>query len=283
MTQIQKSLLTIDDVSNYRSSTIEEKDRIKNIVISFMNSVVRFKEQKPNPVSSIHDMSYIITMLFPEKIASSFYISAANGSEIISDDYGIIITSSIDDSNDRFKYITTNTQCDGSLSDLLSIVSLNLLSAISKRLALGGIYMDVAKRYASLSTCTRRHVGAILVKDGRIISTGTNGSPEGTPHCIDVGCLLDDKNHCQRTVHAEQNAILFCAREGISMKGASIYCSDFPCTKCLQSILQAGISAVYFERDYTDIYNKTLAEQVQSNIDFYNYDKGYFKKMVFSK
>ena len=265
MNPSQLKILTIDDVLNYRSCGAEEKKRVDALI----------RAAVPEGASSI--ASNLLAIL-PESICSRINVRASGA--IVLDDYQLAILNETPGARtvpDTYK--TMNTHAMILNHDAVTAACIWVVSVLSKRLALGGIYMDVAKRYASLSTCNRRHVGAILVKDGRIISTGTNGSPEGAPHCIDEGCFLDEKNHCQRTVHAEQNAILFCAREGITMKGAAIYCTDFPCTKCLQSILQTGIRSIYFERDYTDIYNKVLANSVRGNVDFYNYDKGYFKKV----
>lgn len=80
---------------------------------------------------------------------------------------------------------------------------------------------NIVKAIAQLGTCRRSKVGAIIVRDGRIISTGYNGSPPGEPHCLDIGCLMDN-GHCVRTVHAESNAIAFAARHGIAVEGATI-------------------------------------------------------------
>lgn len=99
------------------------------------------------------------------------------------------------------------------------------------------------------STCTRRAVGAVLVREQRIIATGYNGSPSGQPHCTDVGCLIDN-GHCTRTIHAELNAILQCARYGIATQGVDLYCTDLPCRYCARALVQANVKTVFYLRSY---------------------------------
>lgn len=99
------------------------------------------------------------------------------------------------------------------------------------------------------STCTRLSVGATIVRDRRIMAGGYNGSISGGDHCIDQGCYVVD-NHCVRTIHAEMNALLQCAKYGVSVNGAEMYVSHFPCLQCTKSIIQAGISTLYYAKDY---------------------------------
>ncbi|MDH5160194.1 ComE operon protein 2 [Heyndrickxia oleronia] len=99
------------------------------------------------------------------------------------------------------------------------------------------------------STCTRLAVGATIVRDKRIIAGGYNGSIAGGEHCIDEGCYVID-NHCIRTIHAETNAILQCAKFGVPTNGAEIYVTHFPCLQCCKTIIQAGIKSVYYSEDY---------------------------------
>lgn len=111
------------------------------------------------------------------------------------------------------------------------------------------------------STCTRLAVGAVVVRDRRIISGGYNGSISGGDHCIDQGCYVID-NHCVRTVHAEMNALLQCAKYGVSVSGADLYVTHFPCLPCTKSIIQAGISRIYYASDYkNNTYAIELLEQ----------------------
>ena len=99
------------------------------------------------------------------------------------------------------------------------------------------------------STCTRLTVGATIVRDKRIIAGGYNGSIAGGDHCIDKGCYVID-NHCVRTIHAEMNAILQCAKFGVPTAEADIYVTHFPCLQCCKAIIQAGIKSVYYAEDY---------------------------------
>ncbi|GMA69473.1 ComE operon protein 2 [Leuconostoc litchii] len=114
------------------------------------------------------------------------------------------------------------------------------------------------------STCTRLHVGTIIVRDHRIIASGYNGSVSGTPHCTEVGDLMVD-GHCVRAVHAEQNALMQAAKMGINVDGSEVYVTDVPCIQCTKLLLQAGINKIYFMRDYR---NNTFAEELlaQKNV-----------------
>jgi len=108
------------------------------------------------------------------------------------------------------------------------------------------------------STCTRLMVGALIVKDNRMIASGYNGSISDGDHCIDEGCYIVD-NHCVRTVHAEANALLQCARFGVPTEGTTLYVTHFPCLQCAKQIIQAGIREIYYEHDYR---NNELAIQL---------------------
>ncbi|MHB8076341.1 deoxycytidylate deaminase [Desulfosporosinus fructosivorans] len=108
-------------------------------------------------------------------------------------------------------------------------------------------FLDLAFMVASRSTCPRRSVGAVIVKDRRIKGTGYNGSAAELPHCTDEGCLIVN-DHCVRTIHAEVNALLECSPEERS--GATIYITDRPCAECSKLIISSGIRKVMFARDY---------------------------------
>lgn len=109
-------------------------------------------------------------------------------------------------------------------------------------------FLSIAREVATRSTCQRRHVGALIVRDRRILCSGYNGSPPGQPHCTDVGCLLED-GRCIRTLHAEQNAITQAALHGVSTQGATLYCTCRPCHVCARMIVGAGIVRVVFFGD----------------------------------
>lgn len=99
------------------------------------------------------------------------------------------------------------------------------------------------------STCHRLMVGAVIVRENRIIAGGYNGSVSGETHCIDKGCYLED-GHCVRTIHSEMNAIIQCAKFGVSTENADIYVTHFPCLQCTKQIIQAGIKKVTYLYDY---------------------------------
>lgn len=123
-------------------------------------------------------------------------------------------------------------------------------------------FMEITQMVASRSTCDRAFVGCVLVnKDHRIVSTGYNGSVAGNPHCLDVGHTMRD-GHCIATIHAEMNALLYCAREGIPVKGCIAYVTHFPCLNCTKALIQAGIVAIYYLYDYrVDPYALELFEK----------------------
>ena len=111
-------------------------------------------------------------------------------------------------------------------------------------------FMEITEMVATRSTCDRAVVGCILVnKDNRIVSTGYNGSLSGNPSCDEIGHTMRD-GHCIATIHAEMNALLYCAKEGITVKGCKCYVTHFPCLNCTKALLQAGITEIYYKDDY---------------------------------
>ncbi|HPR63825.1 MAG TPA: cytidine/deoxycytidylate deaminase family protein [Thermoanaerobaculia bacterium] len=120
-------------------------------------------------------------------------------------------------------------------------------------------FMAIARQVSSRSTCPRRSVGAVIVRDRTILSTGYNGSVRGMPHCEDVGCLLEN-NHCVTTVHAEANAILQAAFNGVSIKDADIYSTSQPCWNCFKLIVNSGIRRVFYMDAYADERTFRFAE-----------------------
>lgn len=121
-------------------------------------------------------------------------------------------------------------------------------------------FMRIAKEVATRATCPRRSVGAVIVLDRRILTTGYNGAPHGLAHCTEVGCKIVD-GHCQRALHAEQNAILQAALNGVSTRGATVYVTCQPCNACAKMIINAGIVRVVFEGDYPDPFAMELFEE----------------------
>ena len=116
---------------------------------------------------------------------------------------------------------------------------------VEERIPWNQYFMTQAVLLSTRSTCKRLSVGAILVRDKRIIAGGYNGSVSGDVHCIDDDCYLVD-GHCVRTIHAEMNAILQCAKFGVATDGSEIYVTDFPCLQCTKMLLQAGIQKIYY-------------------------------------
>lgn len=110
---------------------------------------------------------------------------------------------------------------------------------------------EITKQVALRSTCVRKKVGAIIVKDKNIISTGYNGSIRGLEHCETVGCLMME-GHCTRTIHAEANAIIQAAKHGLMIDTAEIYISASPCFNCFKLIANSGITKIYFMEFYRD-------------------------------
>ncbi len=128
-----------------------------------------------------------------------------------------------------------------------------------ERPSLDEYFMRIASVVSKRSTCLRRKVGAVLVKDKRIIATGYNGAPRDHPHCLDIGCLRDERNiksgtHHEicRAVHAEMNTIIQAAIHGTSTEGTTLYCTHFPCILCTKALINAGIKEIVFGESYPD-------------------------------
>lgn len=125
-------------------------------------------------------------------------------------------------------------------------------------------FMQIAHLVATRATCPRRQVGALLVRDRRILATGYNGAPKGLPHCPPegpshdwpVGCMR--AGHCIRSLHAEQNALLQAAQIGIPCQDADMYVTCQPCNSCAKMIINAGVRRVIYEGDYPDEFSKEL-------------------------
>ena len=112
-------------------------------------------------------------------------------------------------------------------------------------------FMNIARQVAERSTCDRKHVGAVVVRDRNILSTGYNGSIAGMPHCDDVGHMMEG-GHCVATVHAEANAIIQAAKNGVMIDGASIYTTASPCWNCFKLVANCGIKKICFGEFYRD-------------------------------
>lgn len=136
-------------------------------------------------------------------------------------------------------------------------------------------FASITKTVATRSTCPRAQVGAVIVRDRSILSTGYNGAPKGQPHCTEVGCLLyksttptgQVETNCYRTTHAELNAIIQAARNGTSIQGADIYITHSPCYHCLKALINSDIRRVFFVQAYKLEVIKELASAAA--IEFY--------------
>jgi len=119
------------------------------------------------------------------------------------------------------------------------------------RISWENYFMNIAKEVASRSTCDRKHVGAVIVKEKTILSTGYNGSIKGLPHCDEAGHEMID-GHCVRTTHAEANAIVQAAKNGVKIESAEIYVTASPCYDCFKLIANAGLKSIYYDEFYRD-------------------------------
>ena len=120
-------------------------------------------------------------------------------------------------------------------------------------------FIDIAKLVASRSTCLRRQVGAVMVKEKHILATGYNGTPSGITHCSETGCLREqlkvpsgERHELCRGLHAEQNAIIQAARNGVDISGATLYCTHSPCIICTKMLINAGVRQIFYLDGYPD-------------------------------
>ena len=135
-------------------------------------------------------------------------------------------------------------------------------------------FMEMAMLVSTRSTCIRRKVGAVIVKDKRVLSTGYNGSPKGTRHCEDLGCIREQlhvpsgtRHELCRGVHAEQNAIIQAAAMGHAIEGATLYCTTQPCSVCTKMIINAGIRRVVVKEAYPDELAQRMLKESGITVD----------------
>lgn len=134
-------------------------------------------------------------------------------------------------------------------------------------------FLDIARLVSSRSTCLRRKVGAIIVKDTRILTTGYNGAPAGLRHCNVTGCLRErlkipsgERHELCRGLHAEENAIIQAARYGVSIIGATLYATHQPCCPCAKSLINAGIKKIVILSGYPDHLAKEMLEEAEIDV-----------------
>lgn len=136
-----------------------------------------------------------------------------------------------------------------------------MIARTMRRASWDEYFMNIARVVASRSTCDRKFVGAVIVRDKTILSTGYNGSIRGMPHCTEVGHMMEE-GHCVATIHAESNAILQAAKNGVSIDGASIYVTASPCWNCFKQVTNAGIRRIVFGEFYRDARIFDVAKQL---------------------
>ena len=132
---------------------------------------------------------------------------------------------------------------------------------MSQRASWDEYFMRIAEEVASRATCDRKHVGAVIVRDKSILATGYNGSIRGMPHCSDVGHMMED-GHCVATIHAEANAIIQAARNGVTIEGADVYVTASPCWNCFKQIANAGVRRIVYGEFYRDARIFDVAQHI---------------------
>jgi len=134
-------------------------------------------------------------------------------------------------------------------------------------------FMNITYLVAERSTCLRRKVGAVLVKDKRILATGYNGAPSGLKHCVDIGCLRDkegmrsgERHELCRGLHAEQNVIIQAAYHGISIADSTIFCTNLPCVICTKMLINAGVISIFYREGYADTLSRDMLAEAGINL-----------------
>ena len=129
-------------------------------------------------------------------------------------------------------------------------------------------FMHIVDLVRERSTCLRRHVGALAVRDNRILATGYNGVPTGLAHCLDTGCLRAElgipsgqRHEICRGLHAEQNVLIQAATHGISIQGAEIYSTTYPCVLCCKMLINCGIRHIYYAENYPDELSQAMLKE----------------------
>jgi len=138
-------------------------------------------------------------------------------------------------------------------------------------------FMDITHLVSKRSTCLRRQVGAILVKDKKILATGYNGAPSRLKHCLDIGCLRQlqgipsgERHELCRGLHGEQNAIIQAAYHGVGIQGATLYCTNHPCMICSKMLINAGIERIVYEEGYADALAAKMLKESGIKIEKFN-------------
>lgn len=134
-------------------------------------------------------------------------------------------------------------------------------------------FMDITELVSKRSTCTRRAVGAVLVKDKRVLATGYNGAPSGIRHCAETGCLREqrgvpsgERHELCRGAHAEQNAIVQAAQYGVPINGATLFCTNLPCSICAKLLINAGVKKIYYKSGYADEISEEMLSEANIEV-----------------
>jgi dCMP deaminase len=135
-------------------------------------------------------------------------------------------------------------------------------------------FMSITRVVSERSTCLRRQVGAVIIQDRRILTTGYNGAPSGLAHCSEAGCIRErekvasgERHELCRGLHAEQNAIIQAALSGVSIKGGTLYTTHFPCVLCAKMIINAGIKQVVYASPYPDLLAQQLLTEAGASVE----------------
>lgn len=147
-----------------------------------------------------------------------------------------------------------------------------------QRLPWPDYFMNITYLVSERSTCTRRRVGAMAVKDKRILATGYNGAPAGVPHCLEVGCLREQlgipsgqRHEICRGLHAEQNVIIQAAVHNINIQGAELYCTTHPCVLCSKMLINCGIRRIFYTEDYPDDLAAAMLKEAGVVVEQFNF------------
>lgn len=134
-------------------------------------------------------------------------------------------------------------------------------------------FLEIADVVAKRSSCVRRQIGAVIVRDRRIVTTGYNGAPSGLKHCTEIGCLREElgiesgtRAETCRALHSEMNAIIQAAQHGVSTKGATLYCTHQPCSVCARMLINAGIERIVYRGDYPDEFARKLLQEAEIEV-----------------
>ena len=141
-------------------------------------------------------------------------------------------------------------------------------------------FMEIADIVSKRSTCIRRSVGALIVKNKQILATGYNGAPSGLKHCMEVGCVRDqmgiasgERHELCRGLHAEQNAIIQAAYHGVTINGAHLYCTHLPCSICIKMLINSGIKKVFYLEGYPDDLSMKMIDESSILIEKVDFQK----------